>query len=216
MQISGLRKVYPTSSGAKVAVKSTSLGIPRGECFGLLGINGAGKSSTLAILSGQFSVLTSIVVDSVICYHRDCQQYIASVFYDEASEATPDSRSRSRSIRRTSHISCKRCLRIGAQSRIPSISMIVLYKLKRRTTYLLLILWGIIPVSYGYCAFFFPRWSPRVVPFEKDAIARLRRRHFNQARPACLCDVLSGCFLFFISLSFLLRSPSVSSWSPSK
>ena len=41
------------SKGAKVAVKSTSLGIPKGECFGLLGINGAGKSSTLAILSGE-------------------------------------------------------------------------------------------------------------------------------------------------------------------
>lgn len=51
-QVKGLRKVYPTSKGAKVAVKSTSLGIPRGECFGLLGTNGAGKSSTLAILSG--------------------------------------------------------------------------------------------------------------------------------------------------------------------
>lgn len=54
VQIVSLRKVYPVSSGAKVAVKSTSLGIPRGECFGLLGINGAGKSSTLAILSGLF------------------------------------------------------------------------------------------------------------------------------------------------------------------
>lgn len=55
IQVESLRKVYPTSSGAKVAVKSTSLGIPRGECFGLLGINGAGKSSTLAILSGTYS-----------------------------------------------------------------------------------------------------------------------------------------------------------------
>ena len=53
IQVSGLRKVYPVSNGAKVAVKSTSLGIPKGECFGLLGINGAGKSSTLAILSGE-------------------------------------------------------------------------------------------------------------------------------------------------------------------
>eukprot|EP00903_Cladosiphon_okamuranus_P016293 g15025.t1 len=51
VKVESLRKVYPTSSGTKVAVKSTSLGIPRGECFGLLGINGAGKSSTLAILS---------------------------------------------------------------------------------------------------------------------------------------------------------------------
>ena len=54
VQINGLRKVYPTSGGvAKVAVKNTSLGIPRGECFGLLGINGAGKSSTLGMLSGN-------------------------------------------------------------------------------------------------------------------------------------------------------------------
>ncbi|CAN0360061.1 unnamed protein product, partial [Hapterophycus canaliculatus] len=53
VKVEGLRKVYPMSHGAKVAVKSTSLGIPRGECFGLLGINGAGKSSTLAILSGS-------------------------------------------------------------------------------------------------------------------------------------------------------------------
>lgn len=42
------------SNGAKVAVKNTSLGIPKGECFGLLGINGAGKSTTLSILSGQY------------------------------------------------------------------------------------------------------------------------------------------------------------------
>eukprot|EP00903_Cladosiphon_okamuranus_P008962 g8576.t1 len=58
VKVQGLRKVYPTSSGAKVAVKSTSLGIPRGECFGLLGINGAGKSSTLAILSGELPPTT--------------------------------------------------------------------------------------------------------------------------------------------------------------
>ncbi|CAN0494129.1 unnamed protein product, partial [Ectocarpus sp. 12 AP-2014] len=58
MHVAGLRKVYPVSNGAKVAVKSTSLGIPRGECFGLLGINGAGKSSTLAILSGELPPTT--------------------------------------------------------------------------------------------------------------------------------------------------------------
>jgi len=45
------RKMYSTG---KYAVKGVSLGIPNGECFGLLGINGAGKSTTLSMLSGEF------------------------------------------------------------------------------------------------------------------------------------------------------------------
>ncbi|CAM9229777.1 unnamed protein product [Phaeothamnion confervicola] len=57
VRVAGLRKLYPSSStrsgGVKVAIKSTFLGIPRGECFGLLGINGAGKTTTLSILSGE-------------------------------------------------------------------------------------------------------------------------------------------------------------------
>ncbi|ERE89214.1 ATP-binding cassette sub-family A member 12-like protein [Cricetulus griseus] len=35
------------------AVHGISLGIPRGECFGLLGVNGAGKSTTFKILNGE-------------------------------------------------------------------------------------------------------------------------------------------------------------------
>ena len=49
--LNNMKKMYP---GGKYAVKGISLGIPNGECFGLLGINGAGKSSTLAMLSGEF------------------------------------------------------------------------------------------------------------------------------------------------------------------
>ena len=72
----GLRKVYPTSSGAKVAVKSTSLGIPRGECFGLLGINGAGKSSTLAILSGSLVNGVLMVRLALLLPPRDAESYL--------------------------------------------------------------------------------------------------------------------------------------------
>ena len=38
--VNELRKVYPSPIGPKVAVQSLSFGIPRGECFGFLGING--------------------------------------------------------------------------------------------------------------------------------------------------------------------------------
>eukprot|EP00466_Bigelowiella_natans_P003580 jgi/Bigna1/73288/fgenesh1_pg.23_\ len=50
LQVRGLRKVY---SGPKVAVKDLWFGIPRGQCFGFLGINGAGKSTTLKMLTGD-------------------------------------------------------------------------------------------------------------------------------------------------------------------
>lgn len=49
--LNNLRKVY---RGGKVAVQNLSFGIGNGECFGFLGINGAGKTSTLSILSGEF------------------------------------------------------------------------------------------------------------------------------------------------------------------
>lgn len=46
-----LRKVY---SSGKVAVKGLYLAVAENECFGLLGENGAGKSTTLSILTGMF------------------------------------------------------------------------------------------------------------------------------------------------------------------
>eukprot|EP00217_Crustomastix_stigmatica_P007793 CAMPEP_0183804176 /NCGR_PEP_ID=MMETSP0803_2-20130417/34669_1 /TAXON_ID=195967 /ORGANISM="Crustomastix stigmata, Strain CCMP3273" /LENGTH=537 /DNA_ID=CAMNT_0026048925 /DNA_START=131 /DNA_END=1744 /DNA_ORIENTATION=- len=45
-----LRKVY---QGGKVAVQELSFGIPEGCCFGLLGVNGAGKTSTFKMLTGE-------------------------------------------------------------------------------------------------------------------------------------------------------------------
>ena len=36
-----------------MAVDRLSVGIPRGECFGLLGVNGAGKTTTFAMLTGD-------------------------------------------------------------------------------------------------------------------------------------------------------------------
>ena len=45
-----LRKVY---RGGKAAVRGLSFGLPAGEVFGFLGINGAGKTSALKMLSGD-------------------------------------------------------------------------------------------------------------------------------------------------------------------
>ncbi|XP_001920862.6 phospholipid-transporting ATPase ABCA1 isoform X2 [Danio rerio] len=49
--LSDLSKVY--KAGRKPAVNRLCLGIPRGECFGLLGVNGAGKTSTFRMLTGD-------------------------------------------------------------------------------------------------------------------------------------------------------------------
>ena len=50
--LDSLRKAYLTenSKDKKVALKSLSLGIPEGECFGYLGVNGAGMSSIFIFL----------------------------------------------------------------------------------------------------------------------------------------------------------------------
>ncbi|XP_077664845.1 ATP-binding cassette sub-family A member 13 [Eretmochelys imbricata] len=50
-----LRKCYRGFSKRNTAVKDISLGISRGECFGLLGTNGAGKSTTFKMLTGDIT-----------------------------------------------------------------------------------------------------------------------------------------------------------------
>ena len=45
-----MRKTY---RGGKQAVRGVTIGVPEGSCFGLLGLNGAGKSTTFKMLTGE-------------------------------------------------------------------------------------------------------------------------------------------------------------------
>jgi len=55
----GLRKIYEAGrgsgrkrAGAVLALEGLDLAIVRGECFGLLGPNGSGKTTTVEMLEG--------------------------------------------------------------------------------------------------------------------------------------------------------------------
>ncbi|KAM9548914.1 glucosylceramide transporter ABCA12-like [Guaruba guarouba] len=53
VQLQNLTKIYHLPHKRIAAVKNVSLGIPAGECFGLLGVNGAGKTTIFKMLTGD-------------------------------------------------------------------------------------------------------------------------------------------------------------------
>ena len=61
MLLSQLDKAYGQGAGRPLlwAVRGVSVGIAAGECFGLLGVNGAGKSTTFKILTGTLLLPTN-------------------------------------------------------------------------------------------------------------------------------------------------------------
>jgi ABC-type multidrug transport system ATPase subunit len=55
--VKGLTKKF----GSQKAVAGLSFGIPRGQCFGLLGVNGAGKTTTFRMLTGEISMSSGAI-----------------------------------------------------------------------------------------------------------------------------------------------------------
>ncbi len=67
LEIENLRKVYTSKKGDRVAVAGLDLTVADGEMLGLLGTNGAGKSTTIKIATG----LTTATSGSVKVYGVD-------------------------------------------------------------------------------------------------------------------------------------------------
>ena len=66
LEIKNLRKVYGSGKTEKVAVEGISLTVERGAFFGLLGANGAGKSTTIHCITGIAQPTSGqILVDGV-------------------------------------------------------------------------------------------------------------------------------------------------------
>jgi ABC-type multidrug transport system ATPase subunit len=53
--VAGLSKVFRKENKPFFAVNNLTFGVLPTECFGLLGLNGAGKTSTLQILTGKLN-----------------------------------------------------------------------------------------------------------------------------------------------------------------
>ena len=79
IRVDGLTKHYNQNNGRRfVAVDRLTLGLSRGECFGLLGLNGAGKSTTFSMLSGFFTPTSGEcwLNSDLLCNEESCSEKV--------------------------------------------------------------------------------------------------------------------------------------------
>ena len=55
-------QLYKRGLKRVMAVENISVGIPKGECFGLLGVNGAGKTTTFNMITGEVTPTAGVAV----------------------------------------------------------------------------------------------------------------------------------------------------------
>uniref|UniRef100_A0A2R5LDX6 ATP-binding cassette sub-family A member 2 n=1 Tax=Ornithodoros turicata TaxID=34597 RepID=A0A2R5LDX6_9ACAR len=73
LYLKNLTKIYHTRKlGKHLAVDRLCLGVPKGECFGLLGVNGAGKSTTFKMLTGDTGITSG---DAYLNGHSVCRDF---------------------------------------------------------------------------------------------------------------------------------------------
>ena len=61
LSLENVSKTYSKCLNEFVAVKDTSLKVSKGECYGLIGLNGAGKSTTFKMITGQIRKTTGVI-----------------------------------------------------------------------------------------------------------------------------------------------------------
>jgi len=72
IKVSDFRKAYTTLCGKPfLAVERISFGLDYGECFALLGVNGAGKSTTFKSLTGDVLPTTGKITIAGFDIQRD-------------------------------------------------------------------------------------------------------------------------------------------------
>ncbi|XP_033737996.1 ATP-binding cassette sub-family A member 7-like isoform X2 [Pecten maximus] len=89
LRLECLTKMYGLrgKKGRNTAVDNLCVGVPKGQCFGLLGVNGAGKTTTFKILTGDVSVTEGnayvnghSILSDMVSVHRSigyCPQFDA-------------------------------------------------------------------------------------------------------------------------------------------
>ncbi|XP_022097183.1 ATP-binding cassette sub-family A member 1-like isoform X2 [Acanthaster planci] len=81
VRVENLTKDFNTSRGICRAVDRMCVGIPRGECFGLLGVNGAGKTTTFRMLTGDTQVTSGCAYINGLSILQDMKRISHSVGY---------------------------------------------------------------------------------------------------------------------------------------
>lgn len=83
IKLINLTKVYrkPFSNKEHLAVNSISMGIRKGECFGLLGLNGAGKSTTFKMITGEITPSSGDVIINNCSMTRETEKAYTNLGY---------------------------------------------------------------------------------------------------------------------------------------
>ncbi|XP_071800403.1 phospholipid-transporting ATPase ABCA1-like isoform X2 [Asterias amurensis] len=90
IRVESLTKDYNTSRGICCAVDRMCVGIPKGECFGLLGVNGAGKTTTFKMLTGDTQVTSGSAYVNGFSILKNMKRVSQSIGYCPQFDALND------------------------------------------------------------------------------------------------------------------------------